>query len=80
MKIKITRNIVGVLANSEGSQTKMYALGGMVFTAMADWEKKLAMQFMEASVHEEIKTVGANRNKKRSRARTKSGHFKSDDP
>ena len=77
MKIKITRNIVGA-SNSEGSQTKMYT-EGMVFTAMADWEKKLAMQFMEANAASEIKTVEPTETKK-VRARTKSGHFKSDDP
>ena len=37
------------------------------------------MQFMEASSAEEIKTVVPTETKK-VRARTKTGHFKSDDP
>ena len=77
MKIQITKNIIGT-ANELGSQSKMY-VEGMVFTAVAEWEKKLAQQFMDAGCAKEIKTVAPTETKK-VRARTKTGHFKSDDP
>ena len=77
MKIKITKDIIGS-ANEHGSATQMYKVGDEM-DCVHDWQKKLAMQFMEASSAEEIKTVVPTETKK-VRARTKTGHFKSDDP
>ena len=77
MKIKITKSIVGT-ANALGSQTKMYNMGEE-FEAVEDWQITLAHQFMESGLAEEIKTVAPTETKK-VRARTKSGHYKSDDP
>ena len=76
MKIKITKNIIGS-ANAQGSHTKMYA-EGVVFSPVQEWEIKLAHQFMEAGCAQEIKTVEPTETK--TRARTKSGHYKADDP
>lgn len=76
MKIKITKNIVGA-SNEAGTQTKMY-VEGSVFTPVQEWEKRLAQLFMESGHANEIKIVEPTETKKR--ARTKSGHYKPDDP
>ena len=76
MKIKITKNIVGT-TNAQGSQTKMYNLGEE-FIATEEWQIKMAHQFMDAGCAEEIKTVAPTETK--TRARTKTGHYKADDP
>ena len=77
MKIKITKSIVGT-ANALGSQTKMYNIGEE-FEAIEDWQITLAHQFMDAGCAQEVKTVEPTETKK-VRARTKTGHFKADDP
>ena len=77
MKIKITKSIIGT-ANAQGSHTKMYALGEE-FVATEEWQIKLAHQFMDAGCAEEVKTVEPTETKK-VRARTKTGHYKADDP
>ena len=77
MKIKITKDIIGS-ANEHGSATKMYSVGDEI-DCTHDWQKKLAMQFMEANSAEEVKTVAPKETKK-VRARTETGHYKSDDP
>ena len=62
MKIKITKDIIGS-ANEHGSATQMYKVGDEM-DCVHDWQKKLAMQFMEASSAEEIKTVVPTETKK----------------
>ena len=77
MKIKLLKNAVGS-ANKLGSTTMIYQQGSE-FEPKEEWEIKLAHQFMESGLAEEIKTVAPTETKK-VRARTKSGHYKSDVP